>query len=217
MDLARPIAAVVPTLDAPVLQTLARTTRPLTGRDVHRLSHAGSEAGVRKVLGRLATHGLVHATRSGQAMVYVANRDHLAWPAVEALTQLRESLVKRLGAEVGSWQLPPLSAALFGSAARGDGTVSSDIDLLIVRPASITDEAGDEGDVEQWHRQLDDLREQVIAWTGNRCQIYELDSDELAAHVRHQERIVTEWKRDAIMIHGEPINRMVATIADRRQ
>jgi predicted nucleotidyltransferase len=178
---------------------------------VHRLSGAGSEAGVRKVLGRLETHGLVHATRSGQALVYVANRDHLAWPAVAALTRIREALLDRLRVELRSWPLKPISAALFGSAARGDGTVGSDIDVLIVRPNGMNAEVDDE----QWQRQLDELREHATAWTGNQCQIYELDSDELAAHVRHGERIVAEWKRDAILIQGEPINRLAATVSDR--
>jgi hypothetical protein len=72
-----------------------------------------------------------------------------------------------------------------------------------------------EVDDEQWQRQLDELREHATAWTGNLCQIYELDSDELAAHVRHGERIVAEWKRDAILIQGEPINRLAATVSDR--
>lgn len=212
MDLARPITAVVPTLDGPVLQTLARTTKPLTGREVHRLSGIGSEAGIRKVLDRLETHGLVHVTRSGQALLYIANRDHITWPAVATLTNIRETLLERLRAELRSWPLKPVTAALFGSAARGDGTVGSDVDLLFVSPPGIGAEADHE---EQWQCQLDGLRENVTAWTGNRCQVYELNREEFDAHVRGGERIVAEWKRDAILLHGEPINRLAASTADR--
>jgi predicted nucleotidyltransferase len=207
MDLARPITTVVPTLDGPVLQTLARTTQPLTGRQVHRIAGSGSEAGVRKVLVRLETQGVVHATRSGRALVYVANRDHIVWPAIEILTRIREILLERLRAELASWPLGPISAALFGSAARGEGTVGSDVDLLVVSSAGVGATAADQ---DQWQDQLDSLREHVTMWTGNRCQIYELDVEELDTHVHQRERIVSEWRRDAITLYGEPIGRLIA-------
>lgn len=211
MDLARPITAVVPTLDGPVLQTLARTTSPLTGRQVYLLAGVGSEAGVRKVLNRLAAHGLVHFTRSGQALLYVANRDHVAWPAVEALIRIRETLVERLRAEFRSWPLKPITAVLFGSGARGDGGIDSDIDLLIVGPP-VDDETPD---YDRWQGQLDGLREQVVAWTGNRCQIFELDADEFDAYVHRGEPIVADWKRDGILLDGEPINQLIAATTSR--
>jgi predicted nucleotidyltransferase len=212
MDLGRPIADIVPSLDGPVLQALARTTRPLTGREVHRLAGVGSEAGVRKVLDRLARHGLVHVTRAGPALLYVANRDHIAWAAVEVLARLRETLLERLRAEFQTWRHKPVTAALFGSAARGDGTVTSDIDLLLVRAQGIDNEPIDRG---EWQDQLEKLREQVTVWTGNHCQIYELDEEEFAVHVHTGERIVDEWKRDAILLYGEPLNRLVAAAIRR--
>lgn len=212
MDMAWPIAAVVPTLDGPVLHALARAGRPLTGREVHRLAGVGSEAGVRKVLDRLARHGLVHVTRSGQALLYVANRDHIAWVAVETLTRIRETLLERLRAEFQTWRRKPVTAALFGSAARGDGSITSDIDLLLVRARGVDDVAEDRDD---WHGQLDQLRERVTAWTGNHCQIYELDEEEFNLRVHAGERIVDEWKRDSILLHGEPLNRLVAAATRR--
>lgn len=197
MDVAWPIAAVVPTLDGPVLQVLARTTRPMTGREVHRLAGVGSENGVRAVLGRLALHGLVHATQAGRATLYVANREHLAWPAVEILTSLRRALISRVAALVRSWPQPPITAALFGSAARGDGGVDSDIDILLVHDG--------DGDEQQWQRQVDRLREQVSAWTGNTCQVYDLTEADYVAHLATAEPIVAEWRRDAVVVHGDPV------------
>jgi predicted nucleotidyltransferase len=212
VDLARPIAAVVPTLDGPVFHVLARTTRPLTGREVHRLAGAGSEAGVRKVLDRLARHGLVDVARSGQALLYVANRHHIAWAAVEALTRIHETLLDRLRAEFHTWRHKPVTAALFGSAARGDGSITSDIDLLVVRPDGVDDESAGRN---EWQAQIDQLREHVTAWTGNHCQIYELDEEEFDVHVHTGERIVDEWNRDAILLYGEPLNRLVAAATRR--
>jgi hypothetical protein len=194
MDVGRPIASIIPTLDGTILQVLARTTRRLTGREVHKLAGVGSESGVRLALGRLVDHGLVEATQAGKATLYVGNRDHLAWPAIEILSRLREHLVNKLEAAICTWPIPPLAAALFGSAARGDGDNDSDIDILLISPR----EADDPG----WDEQVDQLRDQVIRWTGNICQIYEITKDELVEHIVNREPIVEEWRRDAVVLFG---------------
>lgn len=189
MDVARPYAAVIPTLDGPVLEVLARTSHPLTGREVHRLAGAGSESGVRLVLARLVEHGLVSSQQAGQATLYVGNRDHLAWLAVDILTTMRQELATRVTSLVDTWDVPPLTIAMFGSAARRDGHTSSDIDLLVVRSES-----------PGWETQLDQLRERVEAWTGNPCQIYDLTAAEYREHVRAGEPIVEEWRQDAVVL-----------------
>lgn len=165
MDVARPLTVLVPSLDGPVLEALARTSRPVTGREAHRLAGAGSESGVRLVLARLVEHGLVNATQAGKATLYVANREHIAWPLVEGLVNLRRELFARMGKLIAAWSSPPATVTVFGSAARGDGGLDSDIDVLVVRPA---------GGDEVWEEQLDGLREHVASWTGNPCQVYEL-------------------------------------------
>ena len=202
MDISSPITAVIPTLDAHVLTVLAQTTRPLTGRRIHQLAGHGSESGVRAVLGRLARQGIVHTQRAGQAILYTGNRDHLAWNAIHSLTAIRRVLVDRLAEEIATWDVPPVGAAVFGSAARGDGNADSDIDLLIVSP--------DGADETDWERQIDSLSERVILWTGNHCQIYQIDLAELRDHVANAEPIVSEWRTDAIDLAGEPINDLLS-------
>jgi predicted nucleotidyltransferase len=171
---------------------------------VHQLAGAGSESGVRKVLARLGAHGLVHVSEAGQARLYTANREHLAWPAVEILCSLRLTLLDRLREQIGSWQVPPRAAALFGSAARGDGGLDSDIDVLLVRP----DGVGEADEV--WREQVDALRDRVESWTGNRCQLYEVDVPGLHQHLEHEEPIVAEWRRDALSLSGEYLRRVLA-------
>jgi len=199
MNLAHPVRAVVPTLDGPVLEVLAGTTRPLTGREVHRLARAGSPNGVRRVLARLVEQGLVHAEERAAAVFYVANRDHVAWPAVDLLTSLRRSLLDRLHAEFGSWRPKPVHASLFGSAARGEGGDQSDVDVLLVRPAGV------EEDESPWADQVDRLRRQVWAWTGNRCQAFQVDLVRLAEHVHARDPLVDAWLRDAITLVGSDL------------
>jgi predicted nucleotidyltransferase len=213
MDVSHPILAVSPGLTGPVLGVLARTNRALTGREVHRLARIGSEAGVRRVLNRLVDHGLAVATQAGQAVLYVANREHLAWPAVMVLTTLRETLLDALRTEIGSWSVPPVAAALFGSTARGDGDTHSDVDLLVVRPEF----GATQGARIMWDDQLARLRDRVYTWTGNRAQIYEVDVGEVAAHVHTGAPVLDEWRRDAITLAGPPIQKIIRSVRQEAQ
>lgn len=211
MNLSRPYEAVVPTLDGPVLVSLARINRPATGRQVHRLTGAGSEAGVRNALNRLVTHGLVRASDAGSAVLYHLNREHLAWPAVEALAGMRGELLRRLRDEVNTWSPRARTAALFGSAARADGSIDSDIDILLVRQRKV--DAGDEA----WQGQASALRESVTVWTGNRCQLYDIGSDDLERHIARREPIVGQWRRDAVTFAGADLRGLLRDLGFRER
>jgi len=165
------------------------------------MAGTGSEAGVRKVLGRLVEQGLVHVSEAGASLLYVANRDHVAWPAVESLATLRRLLFDRIGTAIAGWEIKPLHVSVFGSAARGDGDTRSDIDLFVIRPARTAE------DSEPWASQIDRLREAVASWTGNACQVFQLDMNRLAEHAAVSDRLLDEWRRDAITLYGdEPRN-----------
>src|SRR3954451_20512293 len=97
MDLARPYAAVTGGgLEGEVVSVLAKTTRPLTGRQIARLAEHGSDRGVRLALNRLAEHGLVETMEARPAILYTLNRQHIAAPVALALVDLRGELFARI-------------------------------------------------------------------------------------------------------------------------
>lgn len=196
MDLSRPYSAVTPSLDGDVLAVLARTTKPLTGREVARLSRRGSPRGTLDALDRLAVQGVVRREEAGRALLYTLNRDHLAAPAVEILAGLRVELVRRLRAAIAEWRVAPIHSSLFGSAARGDGGVESDIDLFFVRPDGV--EAEDRG----WRRQLADLERAVTSWTGNPAALMEVEGAAIARLRAEDAPIVASLQADAITLSG---------------
>lgn len=197
MDMSQPIGTVIPTLDGPVLAVLARTSQPLTGRKIHHLADGGSETGTRRVLRRLADTGLVSATEVGASVQYALNREHLAAAAVLELTTLRQRLFERIEAAIEQWalELEPIHASVFGSTARGDGDLRSDVDLLLVH--SFTDEPP-----VGWVEHVAELGDQVYGWTGNHLQTYELSEAELTDHLQVGEPIVKDWLRDAVTVCG---------------
>jgi predicted nucleotidyltransferase len=199
MDMSRPAATLVPSLDAEVLTVLAGTTRPLTGREVGRLARRGSLSGVQKVLGRLADHGLVSVQEAGPALLYVLNRDHLVAPLVESLANLRGELFERIRQQLAAWLVWPVSAVLFGSAARGDGGLHSDVDVFLVRSDEV------DADDAQWREQVAELAAAITRWTGNAASMIEASAEEARAMFERGEPVVRDLMRDAVPLAGESI------------
>jgi hypothetical protein len=206
MDVSHPIRSAIPTLDAPVFEVLAGTTRGLSGREIHRLARSGSLTGIQLVLARMVTQGIVTAEEHASVTLYAANREHLAWPAVEQLVGIRARLLERIREAVTAWSIAPLHVSLFGSAARRDGDAKSDIDLLIVRPDGVAD------DDEVWESQVGALRAAVGSWTGNRCQSFVVDRARLAAHRAAADPLVGHWLRDEVLIVGEHLVAVIETL-----
>lgn len=200
MDLSFPLATVTPTLDAGVLHVLAATTAGCTAAEVHRRLGRGSDEGVRKVLARLATQGVVLVETPARYPVYRLNRDHLAVPHIEALTRVRAEVVEHIQTEVTGWAVEPAHAGLFGSFARGTADAESDIDVLLVRP-----EPPAELNEDEWLEQLDRLDRLIRAWTGNAAQIIDLDPATLGQMARDEDPLVDSWRAEDIHLHGESL------------
>lgn len=203
VDVARPQASVVPTLEGDVLVVLAGTTGRLTGRQIARLVRRGSPAGVQGALNRLTAQGVVDVEHAGSASLYSLNRDHVAAPAIEALTRIREDLLDRLRTTIAGWRIRPSYACLFGSAARRDGDNASDIDVLIVRPRAV-----DEND-ERWRDQVHGLETAIHRWTGNYAGIAELSWDDAHDLRRRRPEILQDLERDAIDLTGTGVRELI--------
>jgi predicted nucleotidyltransferase len=198
----------------------------MTVGEVAALTPRGSEIGVRRSLARLVEQGIVRATEMGRNRVHELNREHVAAPIAEALAGLRLALWKRFRSTLGAWNPKPTYGCVFGSAARGDGDVRSDIDLLLVRApvAGETDPrrgspslagvvAGSVSEViavqltsrqaSKWARQVEQMHELVPAWTGNPLQVVEMSTFEWADHCRRRTPLFSEIDRDAIQVAGD--------------
>ena len=191
-------------LTMPVLRALSSRASPATAAQLRRAASAGTEAGVRRALDRLARHGLVTTEEIGDRVVYLLNRDHVLYPAATALLRAEDELRRRLRGEISAWQIPPVAAALYGSAARRDGDAGSDIDILLVRPSSLGSR-----ERELWNDQVHRLRGLVQRWTGNRCQLTDRSVAALRRLSRAREPIVDEWRKDALSLAGAEISQLL--------
>jgi predicted nucleotidyltransferase len=207
--LSRPYTVICPTLEGPVLDVLAHTTRPLTGREIARLASRGSERGVRLVLHRLVAQGLVTAREAGSASLFALNREHVAAGIVESLVRLREELIERIRGEVEDWSSRPVHVSVFGSAARADGHMESDIDLLIVRPEDVAE------DDPQWREQLHRLAVRIERWSGNHASLHEVSPKGLKAALRRREPVIASLRDASVVVAGPEIAGLLAHRGER--
>lgn len=211
MDLSNPVSAVVPSLEGRVLVVLDRAATPLTGSRVADLVPGASNPGVRAALGRLVEQGTVLAERSSHAVLYRANREHLAWPAIEAavrfaasaLDALSDRIAALLTEHLGAGRAARTTVALYGSVARRTSDRRSDVDLVVLTPDDVgPDEA---------ERVVLGVTAGVERWTGNACSVYELSTDRLAALVRGGDPMVRSWLEDATTISGPDLRELLQT------
>ncbi|HEU0250022.1 MAG TPA: nucleotidyltransferase domain-containing protein [Solirubrobacteraceae bacterium] len=188
MDFHKPLGVVTSTLDGDVLAVLARADLELTSSEIRRLAGVGSMQGIRNTAERLTREGIVSRRIAGNTHLYRLNREHVAAKSIEVLASLPERVVKGLREAISGWVQPPALAFLFGSAATGNATADSDVDLLIVRPSGINP------DSLPWTRQLADLQAQATAWTGNDTRILEYGEEEMSI----SDPVVFDALRDGI-------------------
>ncbi len=193
MDLRHPFGVVTPSVDGDVLAVLARADKAFSGRAVQRAISGTSQRTVLRALRRLEDQGIVQSEPAAPAILFRLNRRHLAAPMIEALASLRLQLIERLRETIESWELAPLVAVLFGSAARGDASEESDLDILLVRARGVDDDG--------WRAQVAALEEAATAWTGNDARALEYGEEELPS-LLGSERVIDDAVREGILLYG---------------
>jgi predicted nucleotidyltransferase len=200
MDLANPMQSVIPSAHGAVLSVLARTDLALSGRRIAELTQPKfSQRRVNDVLGQLADSGIVLRESRPPSNFYRLNHDHVAAEGIVALAGMWATLLERIRAELGKWTLQPEAAWLFGSAARREATTRSDIDILVIRPAGVLDR---EASSDVWERQTSNLADEVRAWSGNPCEVLEMDTSELSSAVERNDRLIGDLREQAVVLAG---------------
>ncbi len=208
MDLSSPISSVIPSSQGAVLAVLARAGQWLSGRKVADMTEGRvSQPRVNKILQDLTVAGLVLREDHPPAKVYRLNRDHVAANAIVALAEQWTTLLQRIQDDLAEWNPEPVSACLFGSAARGEAGVSSDIDVLLIAPDDVL-EPKTLGEM-VWESQVDDLVDKIYRWSGNACEVLQLTTAEVQAAVDRDDRLVRDLQSDAIALQGRDIRTLL--------
>ncbi len=197
MDLNRPLRVVTPTLDADVLSVLSGADDTFTGPQIHQIMGRHTEKSVRTSLQRLCEQGVVLKEQKGPLGLYRLNREHLAAPYILGLANLKSELLKKMTEAITHWEIKPVFAAVFGSAARGDMRPDSDIDIFVVRPDRV------DVDDELWVSLHTELSESVTKWTGNDARVFELSEGEVAKGLVTKEQVLSDIREQSLRLLGD--------------
>lgn len=206
MNVSDPASVVFTSGTSAVLRALAGSTTSVPVRQLARIANV-SHTRANQIIRKLAAHGLVHIEEQGGAHLSRLNRQHLAADAVMALVRLRTTLLELLKQEIASWEVGPVHASLFGSAARGDGDTTSDLDILLVEPSGRAD------DDTVWEEQLHATGERIRAATGNSVAWFPISLDDLRRALRANEPVVDEWRRDGLHLAGASLRSALRKVA----
>ncbi|CAJ1582508.1 nucleotidyltransferase domain-containing protein [[Mycobacterium] wendilense] len=199
MQLNRPFATVTPTLDGDVLSVLASADVAFTVPQIQRILTTVSGEGIRKVLTRLTTQGVVLHDRVGRTNTYCLNAEHLATEPIRALSRLHSTFLERLELHLSDWGKVLRYAAVFGSAATGRMTADSDIDIFLVRAAP---ELGQGSNQDPWGQQVSELARLVTAWTGNDARVIEYTEEELRDAAAAGESLLHDVSKQGLTVAG---------------
>jgi predicted nucleotidyltransferase len=153
----------------------------------------------------MAESGLLQVDERTSGTFYLLNRDHLAYPAVEALFDMRRRLTRLTAETIARWPQPPMHASFFGSYVRQDGGVDSDIDVLVVFDDKTYK------DEDRWAEHVGSLESSIHRWTGNPATVLTMSVSDLKAMASGR-RATALWKSlraDALPVYGTDLVKVI--------
>jgi predicted nucleotidyltransferase len=199
MNLSEPLEGLTSAVQSAVLRVLARADVGFSGRQVHALARVGSTSSVHRALVGLVRIGLVTAESRPPSIIYRINRDHALWPVIEqalssrarVFESIREFCAEDLPEELG------LTVVVYGSVARRDSDLDSDLDLFVVYPDGIDDDARADFNYQ--------IAQHVERVTGNEAQVFSVERTELADRIDENDPFIENVLADGILVFGPPI------------
>ncbi|WP_458041761.1 MULTISPECIES: nucleotidyltransferase family protein [Bacteria] len=199
MNLSEPLDGLTTPVEAAVLRVLARTDSGFSGRQVHVLAGIGSTSSVHRALRNLVRIGVVVAEARPPAIIYRANRGHVLWPVIQMGLGARSRVIDSIRdfCEHAPDEVPgvrDVSVVLYGSVARRESTMDSDIDLLVAYPGGFDADGRAAFD---YH-----LAEHVTRITGNEAQVFSLERSEFDQRLLESDPFIADVAGQSIHIFG---------------
>ena len=205
MDFVHPVQAVIPGAQGRMLAVLAETTAELNLRTLARLAGV-SVAQASRVMPELVDLGLVERREVPPSSQFRLNRSNVAAQAIIDLARSRDTALNRIAAAAQAQPIPPVSVIIFGSFARGEAGVDSDIDAVVIRPYDIAE------DDDAWGTSIETWRTEVRAITGNPVEILEIDHTVAVSRLAGTEKLWRDIARDGITVQGLTITELLEPV-----
>lgn len=207
MNLSEPLDGLMSEVEAAALRVLARADTGFSGRQIHSLAGVGSTSSVHRALTRLVKVGVASAESRPPSIIYRVNREHALWPVIELALSTRSRVFDSIDRFCAN-ELPEqlgLTVVVYGSVARRESTLDSDVDLFVVYPDGIDADARADFSYQ--------IAQHIERETGNEAQVFSLERSELAQRVSENDPLVVNVLIQGILVHGLPLTSNAETRA----
>ena len=204
MDFRHPIEAAIPGAQGRIIAALLGTSGELNLRTIARVAGV-SIAQASRVLPGLVELGMIERREVPPSSLFRLVPEHVATRALLELADSRAVVMTEMGRAASKIRPSPVSVITFGSFARGDSELDSDIDVIIVRPSGV------DADDDRWTQMIERWRTVVTRVAGSTVEILEVDADEAAAKLSGRTQLWRDIQRDGQVVFGERLD----ALADR--
>ncbi len=193
-----PVESIIPGAQGRILAVLARTSGEPNLRTIARLSGV-SVAQASRVLPDLVDLGIVERREAPPSALFRFVPEHVAASAVMALADIRQTVLDELARTASELDPPPASVVVFGSFARTEAVSGSDLDIVVVRPNSVSE------DDQLWRSAIDAWIWHIRRLTGNRVEQLEVSEAEVGRLLRSRKPLWIDVQRDGIVVIGSSL------------
>ncbi len=204
VDFRHPIEAAIPGAQGRVIAALLGTSEELNLRTIARVAGV-SIAQASRVLPGLVELGMIERREVPPSSLFRLVPEHVATRALLELADARNVVMTEMGRAASKIRPAPVSEITFGSFARGDSELDSDIDVMMVRPPGV------DADDDRWTETIERWRNIVSRVAGNSVEILDVDADAVAAKLFGGTQLWRDIHRDGQVVFGERLD----TLADR--
>ncbi len=205
MDFRHPIEAAIPGAQGRVIAALLGTSGELNLRTIARVAGV-SIAQASRVLPGLVELGMIERREVPPSSLFRLVPEHVASRALLELADSHDVVMVEMGRAASKIRPAPVSVITFGSFARGDSDVDSDIDVIIVRPTAI------DADNDRWTQMIERWRTIVSRVAGNTVEILDVDVDAVAAKLSGGTQLWRDIRRDGQVVFGERLDALAARV-----
>ena len=205
MDFRHPIDTVIPGTQGRVLAALLGTSGELNLRTIARVAGI-SIAQASRVLPRLVDLGIVERREVPPSSLFRLVPEHVATRALLELADARNAVLTEMGRTASRIRPAPASVIAFGSFARGDSDLHSDIDVIIVRPTDT------DADDDRWSATIERWRTSMSRVAGSTVQILEVDVAEVPAKLSSDAQLWLDVHRDGLVVFGRSLDELAVPV-----
>jgi predicted nucleotidyltransferase len=195
VDFVRPVQTVIPGTQGRILAVLAETSAELNLRTIARLSGV-SLAQASRVLPTLVELGIVHRREAPPSALFRFVPENVAARVLTTLARARQTVLEELGRTAAELSPEPASVIVFGSFARDEADMESDLDVVVVRAAGVDEDDG------VWRFGVDQWRERAHRLTGNRVEVIEVGELEIGRLLRGRKPLWLDVQREGVVVFG---------------